>query len=64
MFRNHGVVVQGEDANDFNPDRFLGKLPVELADTKDGALFSRIITEFSRISFLQKVDPFSFHNPN
>ena len=32
--------LQGEDADDFNPDRFLGNLPSELAaDTKDGASF-------------------------
>ena len=31
-------LVQGEDADEFNPDRFLGNLPEELAaDTKDGA---------------------------
>jgi len=28
--------VQGEDADDFNPDRFLGNLPAALAYTKDG----------------------------
>jgi len=32
--------IQGEDADDFNPDRFLGNLPGDLAaDTKDGASF-------------------------
>ena len=32
--------VQGGDADDFNPDRFLGNRPAELAaDTKDGASF-------------------------
>ena len=48
MSRSHSVVVQGKDANDFNPDRFLGRLPAELADTKDGALFTTTAaTEYS-----------------
>ena len=43
--------LQGEDADDFNPDRFLGNLPSELAaDTKDGASFffyrTRLLRDF------------------
>ena len=28
--------VQGDDADDFNPDRFLDSPPAALAETKDG----------------------------
>ena len=41
--------IQGEDADDFNPDRFLGNLPAELAaDTKDGASFFLYMTRLLR----------------
>ena len=41
--------VQGEDADDFNPDRFFGNLPAELAaDTKDGASYLSYMTRLLR----------------
>jgi len=42
--------VQGEDADDFNPDRFFGNLPEELAaDTKDGASIFLYMTRLLRV---------------
>ena len=41
--------VQGEDADDFNPDRFLGNLPADLiTDTKNGASFLLYMTRLLR----------------
>ena len=48
----HGF-LQGEDAEDFNPDRFLGNLSAELtADTKDGASFLLYLIRLLLTSFL------------
>ena len=45
--------LQGEDADDFNPDRFLGNLSAELtADTKDGASFLLYSIRLLLTSFL------------
>ena len=58
--------VQGEDADDFNPDRFLGDLPAELAtDTKNGASFFLYMTSLLQVSDLRAIegDPFIFPYP-
>jgi hypothetical protein len=41
LSKNTAVKFQGDDADDFNPDRFIddrGKFSSSIADTKDGKL--------------------------
>ena len=54
--------IQGEDADDFNPDRFLGNLPGDLAaDTKDSASIFLYMTSLLRTFWFAYYRRWSFY---